>query len=155
MRCLTSPPLLEDPTTDMKLKRTVAIASAAALVVAVAPTVADASGGAVKTCARWNLDGGDSLLVTAGTWDEAAGAPAWPSGKDTSCRTARAVGDAYLKASGWKPGMLHAAGRTWRLRPGSYSHVNVDEFNYRTYQYTSRAPSGKWLSVGLEYDVKS
>ena len=52
-----------------------------------------------KQVARWSLQGGEQLDITAN--------------RHTTRRAARAVGDAWLDQSAWSPGMLSAAGKRW------------------------------------------
>jgi hypothetical protein len=52
-----------------------------------------------KQVARWPLQGGEQLDITAN--------------RHTTRRAARAVGDAWLDSSAWSPGSLAAAGKHW------------------------------------------
>jgi hypothetical protein len=68
------------------------------------PSTASAAGPPVDTkrCAWWSLEGttDTDLVIDA-------------IGGKTTCKAAKAVGDAYLKARSWHPMKLRAAGKTW------------------------------------------
>ena len=69
-------------------------------------------------------------------------------GNSTSCRVARAVGDAYLARPGWYPYHLRAIGRRWTRTQHEYGGSS---WRYRVIQYEARDRRGKWLSVHLTY----
>lgn len=115
------------------MKKLIAVGVAAAAL-AVIPASADAAV-RVERCAWWDLDNGDELVVDA-------------IGNSTSCRVARAVGDAYLARPGWYPYHLRAIGRRWRRTQHEYGG---SRWRYRVIQYQARDRRGKWLSVHLTY----
>jgi predicted small lipoprotein YifL len=106
---------------------------------------------ASKRCAWWNLEGktDTDLVIDA-------------LGGKTTCKAAKAVGDAYLKARGWHPVKLRAAGKTWH-RIAQEDHNGGDDCangdtplgggpysSYKTTQYEARTRYG-WQSVYLTY----
>ncbi len=104
-----------------------------------------------KRCAWWDLEGTtDTALVIDAV------------GGKTTCKAAKAVGNAYLKADGWHPRTLRAAGKTWRRitqdgHNGGDDCANGDRplgggpySSYKTTQYEARTRLG-WQSVYLTY----
>jgi hypothetical protein len=143
------------------MKRVIPAALLAAAILAVAiPATAPAAepvghwgahGAYSKRCAWWNLRGDTdtNLVIDAYT-------------PETTCKAAKAVGDAYLNASGWHPQSLRAAGKTWRLQDHDDNNGGDDCANrtnnfglpyssYKTNNYVAKTRRGQYL-VGLEYD---
>ena len=133
-----------------------AAVAAAGLVPSSAPAAVQS-----KRCAWWHLEKGADLVIDA--YGRFGPPGQYGKGPMASCKAAKAVGDAYLKASGWHPQTLRAAGKTWRLI-GKDDHNAGDDCangkpvlgggpytSYKTNSYRARSRAG-FLYVNLEYD---
>jgi hypothetical protein len=140
------------------MSRRIAIALAAVAVIVVAAMAVPTAGHAYvisKRCAWWHLEGSDALVIDTADWPEEHGR------SKTSCKAARAVGNAYLDASGWFPKRLRAAGKTWR-RVGRDSYNGQDRcldgrpelgggfWSYKSIEYRAHTRRGDY-DVSLEY----
>jgi Ni/Co efflux regulator RcnB len=91
-----------------KLILTIVLAASAFAAVAV-PADACACEPPGKNAARWQLEGGEQLDVTAN--------------RHATVRSARAVGNAWLDTSTWSPGTLNAGDKRW-YKAGSRKYGN-------------------------------
>lgn len=145
---------------DITVKKYLALAALTAVVaVGIAgplavPSAASAAGPPVDTkrCATLTLEGttDTDLVIDA-------------IGGKTTCKAAKAVGHAYLKADGWHPLTLRAASKTWRRivqddHNGGDDCANGDTplgggpySSWKTTQYQARTRYG-WQSVYLTYE---
>jgi len=113
-----------------------------------------------KRCADWDLRERAELHIDVNWY---AALDGYPGVREASCKAAKIVGDAYLKADGWHPATLRAAGKTWR-RTDSDDHnggddcANGDEnpfsegyWSWKVTTYRARTKQGTYL-VRLNYE---